>query len=130
MPEETKIRTQLEADTRALALPEGRRVGDPGHDVAREYLLGRMEEIGLAPFHGESFELPYTATVPLPRAPKFHGVVDGEVNLPASLPGAVYVGDTVLVDDHGSFTLHVFAEDKKIGIPGWIPLAYSAVPIS
>jgi len=47
-------------DTEALALPEGRRVGQPGHDAVRKYLLGRMSEIGLLPFSGESFELSFS----------------------------------------------------------------------
>jgi hypothetical protein len=52
---------RIESDTRALALENGRRVGQPGHDVAREYLVGRLEEIGLEPFRGDSLELPFRA---------------------------------------------------------------------
>lgn len=55
----TTIRESIERDTRALALPRGRRVGQPGHDVARKYLLQRMTDIGLAPFRGAGFELPF-----------------------------------------------------------------------
>lgn len=64
MRSEDTIRAQLELDTRALALPAGRRVGQPGHDIARDYILGRLERLGLEPFHGDSFALPYTASLP------------------------------------------------------------------
>ena len=62
-------------DTRELALPEGRRVGQPGHTVARKYLAGRLKEIGLEPFSGNSFELP------------FSGKGQSFCNLAARLPG-------------------------------------------
>lgn len=58
-PSETDLIARLKADTSALAMPEGRRVGQRGHDKAREYLLGRLREIGLVPFLGRSFALPY-----------------------------------------------------------------------
>jgi hypothetical protein len=51
------LREMLERDTAALALPEGRKVGDPGHEVALRYLEQRLKEIGLSPFKGESFRL-------------------------------------------------------------------------
>lgn len=51
----------IERDTRELALPEGRRVGQAGHEVAKAYLLGRMSEIGVKPFVGGGFELPFSA---------------------------------------------------------------------
>jgi|MGYP000662692759 hypothetical protein len=38
--------SSLQADVLALATPEGRMVGTPGHDVARNYLL---ERLGLQP---------------------------------------------------------------------------------
>ena len=62
-------------DTKELALPEGRRVGQPGHAVAREYLAGRLKEIGLEPFRGNSFEL------------SFSGQGQSFCNLAARLPG-------------------------------------------
>ncbi len=49
----------LESDTAALALPGGRRVGEPGHEVARLFVLDRFAAIGLEPFEGSSFELPF-----------------------------------------------------------------------
>ncbi len=55
-----RIGANIEKDTRALALDEGRRVGQPGHEVAERYLLGRMEEIGLEPFAGAGYGLPFS----------------------------------------------------------------------
>ncbi|NTU71879.1 MAG: M28 family peptidase [Coriobacteriia bacterium] len=52
--------SSIESDTRALALPDGRLVGSEGHDVARDHVVARMGEIGLTPFAGESFELPFS----------------------------------------------------------------------
>jgi hypothetical protein len=49
----------LQTDTEALAMPDGRRVGQPGHEVAKQFLLERMAEIELEPFAGDSFELPF-----------------------------------------------------------------------
>lgn len=49
----------IREDVEKLALPEGRRVGQPGHEVALEYLKMRMKDIGLVPFTGNSFSIPY-----------------------------------------------------------------------
>lgn len=51
----------LSRDVHALATPEGRMVGTDGHDAARKYLVGRMGHVGLEPYSGTSFELPYDA---------------------------------------------------------------------
>ena len=100
---------QLEADTAALALPEGRRVGQPGHDVAREYLLGRLENLGLVPFRGDSFELRYEGTHPRTRKNQrfanLVGVIPGEDrNLAPILLGAHYdsVIDAPCADDNAT----------------------------
>jgi Zn-dependent M28 family amino/carboxypeptidase len=50
-----RVRQRVESDTRALALPRGRRVGQPGHAVAREYLVGRLDAIGAEPFRSGDF---------------------------------------------------------------------------
>ncbi len=75
-------------DTEALALPEGRRVGQPGHDAVRQYLLGRLRETGLSPFSGESFELPFSG--------------EGQMfcNLAGRLPGNNPGLDPVLIGAH------------------------------
>jgi hypothetical protein len=54
------LQQQLHEDTAALAMKNGRRVGQPGHAIALDYLRGRMEEIGLMPYIGDSFTLPYS----------------------------------------------------------------------
>ena len=43
-----------------LALPGGRMVGSSGHDVAREFLVRRLEVLGCEPYGTDSFELPYS----------------------------------------------------------------------
>ena len=53
---------QLEIDVRALCLEHGRRVGTKGHEQALRYLDRRLGAIGLDPFHGDSFQLPYPGT--------------------------------------------------------------------
>lgn len=84
----------LEADTRALALPQGRRVGQPGHDVALRFLLERLTEIGLTPFKRESYELPFCQIDPtIGRMREF-------TNLAAIIPGKNRQLDPVLIGAH------------------------------
>ena len=105
----SSLQTQLHSDTAALATPTGRRVGQPGHDQAREFLLGRLDEIGLEPFSGGSFELPYRGN--LPQTGREHtftnlvGVVPGRSrSLPPLLLGAHYdsVIDAPCADDNAT----------------------------
>lgn len=56
----SRIRLQLEQDVRTLALPGGRRVGSPGHAIARAFVVDRMHQLRLKPFRGDSYELPYS----------------------------------------------------------------------
>ena len=58
------MRDSIERDCRELALPQGRRVGRPGHEIARRYLSGRLSEIGLRPFQTDRFELPFEEVHP------------------------------------------------------------------
>lgn len=110
LPNKNKaLEQQLYEDTTALAMPKGRRVGQPGHDVAREYLLGRLDEIGLDPFLGESFELPYTGKLyPSKKKNTFTnlvGVAPGtNRDLPPILLGAHYdsVIDAPCADDNAT----------------------------
>jgi hypothetical protein len=51
--------SKLKIDVSSLAIPEGRMVGSEGHDRARNYLNKRMEGIGLRPYSGSAFTLPY-----------------------------------------------------------------------
>ncbi|WP_052573404.1 M28 family peptidase [Haloferula sp. BvORR071] len=104
---------RLTEHSQALALPAGRRVGQPGHDVAREYLLGQMERIGLKPFEGGSFELPYERLHPNTRELQgfinLVGVIPGrDRSLPPILLGAHYdsVIDAPCVDDNATSVAH------------------------
>ena len=100
---------RIEYDTRALALENGRRVGQPGHEVAREFLLRRLEEIGLEPFRGNSFELPFQAreagTGEEITFTNLVGVIPGtDRSLPPVLVGAHYdsVIDAPCADDNAT----------------------------
>ena len=44
---------------RAAGRPEGRRAGTPGHAEAAAYLVERLAAVGLEPYGGEAFALPY-----------------------------------------------------------------------
>jgi hypothetical protein len=99
----------LKVDTKALSMPKGRRVGQPGHEKARRYLLGRMSGIGLKPFAENSFELPYRSENTSTHSPSFCnlvGVVPG-INSNSSKPiliGAHYdsVIDAPCSDDNAT----------------------------
>ena len=94
---------RIESDVRAIALPLGRRVGQPGHDSAREYLRGRLEEIGLEPFRGDSLELPFERG--RNRFTNLVGVIPGQHrSLPPVLVGAHYdsVIDAPCADDNAT----------------------------
>jgi hypothetical protein len=58
------LQQQLHEDTAALAMKSGRRVGQPGHAIAMDYIRSRMDEIGLTPYIGDSFMLPYSGYRP------------------------------------------------------------------
>jgi hypothetical protein len=51
---------KLKKDVLEIALPEGRMPGSQGHDAAMEFLSGRMTEIGLTTYSGDSFKLKYS----------------------------------------------------------------------
>jgi hypothetical protein len=65
----TSLKQALKTDVEALATAEGRLVGTAGHEAARQYLLDRLAKIGLQPFRGDSFDLPYR------RGYEFHNLV-------------------------------------------------------
>lgn len=50
---------QIREDVRRLATSQGRQVGTPGHEAARRYMVGRLKELGLETYQGDSFELRY-----------------------------------------------------------------------
>jgi hypothetical protein len=100
---------RLTGHSRALARPTGRRVGQPGHDVARDYLLQQMAHTRLLPFHGDSFELayeqPHPNTKKLQKFSNLVGVIPGKDRaLPPILVGAHFdsVIDAPCVDDNAT----------------------------
>jgi hypothetical protein len=58
-PESPGLAARLEDLVRGLALPEGRRLGQPGHLVAEAWISGQLFERGLEIYQGESYALPY-----------------------------------------------------------------------
>lgn len=50
---------RLREDVIRICPPSGRMVGSVGHREAREYLSGRLREIGLQPYRGSSFGMAY-----------------------------------------------------------------------
>src|SRR4051812_18304788 len=92
MRDSTQIQTALRADVERLAAPGTRRVGTRGHALARAYLLERLTALGLAPYRGDAFGLPYRAG--RQDFENLVGVVPGRAaGLPPVLLGAHY--DTV-----------------------------------
>ncbi len=51
----------IKKDTKELALPLGRRVGQSGHKTAIQYLTKRMHEEELVPFKGNEYSLKYAS---------------------------------------------------------------------
>lgn len=104
---------RLTKHSQALALPHGRRVGQPGHDIARDYLLKQMQRIGLEPIHDDGFELCYELPHPngrkLTKFTNLVGVIPGsDRSLPPILLGAHYdsVIDAPCVDDNATSVAH------------------------
>ena len=53
------IQDRLMADVMALTANGGRNVGTTGHDLARDYIVTRLTEIGATPYSTDSFLQPY-----------------------------------------------------------------------
>ena len=80
---------QIRNDVLQLAQPEGRMVGTSGHDVAAEYLIERLGQLGIDPYVGGSFALPYETDSQ--RFINLVGQIPGSnPNLPPVLLGAHY----------------------------------------
>ena len=100
---------QLKQDVIALCLEHGRRVGTEGHEASLRYLDQRLEAIGLDPFEGTSFQLPYRGTdLSTGHSNIFTnlaGVIPGtDSTLPPLLIGAHYdsVIDAPCADDNAA----------------------------
>jgi hypothetical protein len=80
---------QIRADVIQLAQPEGRMVGTSGHDVAAEYLIERLSQLGIEPYIDGSFALPYETNGQ--RFVNLVGQIPGsDPSLPPVLLGAHY----------------------------------------
>ena len=55
----TTIVENLKRDVLALTYDGGRQAGSAGHRAARDYLIARMRGLGISPYQGSSFKLPY-----------------------------------------------------------------------
>lgn len=79
---------QLREIVEAFCEEQGRMVGSPGHDVAREYLVDRCHALALTPY-GDDFELGYVTDAM--RGTNIVGVrKGGDSSLPPVLIGAHY----------------------------------------
>ncbi|MDF1861972.1 MAG: M28 family peptidase [Verrucomicrobiales bacterium] len=104
-----KLIQQLTSDTAALAMPEGRRVGQPGHEKALRYLTRRLAELKLSPWKGDHYALPYELPHPntkqLQEFTNLIAVIPGkDRSLPPILLGAHYdsVIDAPCADDNAT----------------------------
>ena len=100
---------QLTRDTAALAMPEGRRVGQPGHEIAVRFLKQRLSESNLSPWKDEEFaltyKLPHPETKQLQEFTNLIAVIPGkDRDLPPILLGAHYdsVIDAPCADDNAT----------------------------
>lgn len=114
----TSLENALKADVEALAIEVGRLVGTAGHELARQYLLDRLAEVGLQPYHGDSFDLPYQ------RGYEFHnlvGIVRGRTSGTAPvLVGAHYDSalDAPSADDNAAaVAIALAAAERLIALP-------------
>ncbi len=75
---------RLREDVAALATAEGRKPGTLGHRRAEDYLVERLHAIGLRPYRGDSYRLPFSAPS-VPSGPSGPGVPDAAAG---GTPGA------------------------------------------
>lgn len=101
--------TSLKTHCEALALQNGRRVGQPGHEIAKAFLLAQMKRLSLLPFRENSLELSYERLHPKTRKNQSFtnlvGVLPGKNReKPPILIGAHYdsVIDAPCVDDNAT----------------------------
>lgn len=78
----------LKNDVEAISKKEGRLVGTDSHDLARDYIVARLQTIGAKPYEGNSLVLPYDS-----NGLNFFNVVG---SIPGSNPGL----DPILLGAH------------------------------
>jgi hypothetical protein len=115
----------IKADIQALSLPSGRRVGQPGHDVARDFLVRRLVDLDLDCFADDSLILPYSArdeeSMVQTEFANIVGRIPGsQPSLPPVLVGAHYdsVLDGPCSDDNAAAVAIALAVAEQIkGLP-------------
>jgi hypothetical protein len=101
--EDDGVLGRLRTDVERLARPEGRRVGSPGHAAAAAFLVERLAAVGVEPYAGEAFALPYAGSEG--TFANLVGVAPGRDRaLPPVLIGAHYdtAGDLPGADDNAA----------------------------
>jgi len=111
----------LKTWTYDLCQPEGRRVGQPGHDRARDYLKAQFAALGCQPYRGDSYELPYRdGDIDFTN---LAAIVPGrDRTLPPLLVGAHYdsVIDAPCADDNGAAVAICLAvAQQALAAGGW-----------
>ena len=109
---------QIRDDVTRLAQPQGRMVGTSGHDAAAEYLIGRLSQLGIDPYVGESFALTYV--VEGQRFTNLVGQIPGaDPNLPPVLIGAHYdtCGPYPGADDNAAAVAGVASDGIDAEVP-------------
>jgi len=102
---------KLRTDVEKLAEPGSRKVGTKGHEIALEYISARMLEMGLSPYSGDSFELPY-------QVESTH-----YVNLAGVLPGSNReLAPVMLVAHYDTCGDQPGADDNAAAIAIWLSL--------
>jgi hypothetical protein len=110
----TCYRKRLQRDVLALALPDGRRVGTQGHAEARRFVVRRMNELGLQPYQGDSFELSYTRDS------------DDFFNIIGVLPGENPSANPVLIGAHYDSVIDAPCADDNAAA---VAIAFSAAKL-
>ena len=93
----------LISHVKSLATDEGRVVGTPGHEKAKNYILGQLPKTKLRPHTGNSFEIPYEMEGVV--FTNIVGILEGRnKELPSILLGAHYdtIYDTPGADDNAA----------------------------
>lgn len=80
-------------------LLEGRRAGERGSRIAKQYIISRMRELGLRPFLGDSYEQPFEAcgVQRLKRSPSFFVEADSVANIKKQVHQTLHLSNVLAV---------------------------------
>ena len=99
---------RLRDDVAALATAEGRKPGTLGHRRAEHYLVERLHTIGLRPYRGDSFRLPFSVPAALGGGAATEGM-----NLAAVVAGSRREGPPLLLGAHYDSVLEAPCADDN-----------------